>query len=495
MAISTAFPPSQKSAGVGIETKYDAQGASTAQNRPVRIVVLGQGNEGVSYATTKRRITSVAQAGLVYGYGSPIHIVAGILLGPNGVADIPVTVYPLDQPTSGVQAAGSLTPSGTPTKSQTYKFKIGGIQTERVVVASGDTVAEMVTKATAAINAVLRMPVTATDDTTEVGIEVNWEGESGNNVDIEEIDAPDDGEITWTPVQPVSGAGVPDITTALAQMGDKWETHIINCLDYTNSDELDELATFGEGRWDPYVYKPLVSFVGCNEATIATVTAVTDARKTDRTNCVLVNPGSSDLPFTIAAAQVREIAKLANTTVPHDYVNRACPDLTPGTDGVQWDKKTGRPAAFAAGCSTVVVEDGVVKICDTITCYHPTGEDPPAYQYVVDIEKLATMIYRFNAEFNSSKWAGAPMVPDGQASTEPTAKRPSDARAAMNRIYTQAGLDSIISDPKWAKENSRAEISSTNPKRLDISAVFKLAGNVNVISITLNHSFYLGGAA
>ena len=63
----------------------------------------------------------------------------------------------------------------------------------------------------------------------------------------------------------------------------------------------------------------------------------------------------------------------------------------------------------------------------------------------------------------------------------------------MARIYTNAGKKAIISDPDWAKENSTATISGTNPKRLDIIAKFMLSGNVNVLPITLEFSFYYGG--
>jgi len=226
---------------------------------------------------------------------------------------------------------------------------------------------------------------------------------------------------------------------------------------------------------------------------MATVTAVTDARKTDFTNVILTNPGSVDLPCVIAADQVRRIAKRANENPPYDYGSLQAPRLTPGTDAQQWTSSQ-RQSAVLAGCSTTLVRDGVVTLQDIVTCYHPTGEEPPALRYDVDIEKISTMIYNVDLEYNSTKWDGVPLVEDDQAVKNPAAKHPKDATAALYRIIDAAALDAIISDPEYAKENSSATIGSTNPKRLDVKLVFKLAGNANVISIDLVYGFYYGGA-
>lgn len=328
----------------------------------------------------------------------------------------------------------------------------------------------------------------------ELVFTAGWDGSSGDNIYLEVV-APDDAEMSFLYTQPTGGGGTIDVEAAgegLNLIGEAWDTHIITGLDYDDDTNLDKLELYGEGRWAPAVRKPLIAFTGSNEATLATLTAVTDARKDDRTNVIVTNPGSNDLPFIIAADHVRRIAVRANTNPPYDYGGLKCSALSPGIDSVQWNSSQ-RDTAVKAGLSTTEIKDGSVRISDVVTCYHPTGEDPPAYSCPVDIEKIATMIYQFELEFGGDKWLGCPLIPDSQASKNPAAKKPKDARAAMGRIFDASADDAIISDPDFAKANSDADISSVNPKRLDIVATFKLSGNVNVLPITLQFGFYYGG--
>jgi hypothetical protein len=322
---------------------------------------------------------------------------------------------------------------------------------------------------------------------------MGWKGTDSNDGYLE-ITGPDDAESTFVIVQPTAGAGThtaSNINAALAQIGSVWETHLISSLLYTDSTVLDTFASFNEGRWGATVRKPLKVYTGTSEATLATVTAVTDARKTDRTNIILTNAGSNDLSCVVAADQVRRIAPLANVNPPHDYGSQKSPRLTPGTDAVQWTG-TQRQAAVIAGTSTIEVKDGVVNISDVVTCYHPTGEEPPAYRHDVDLEKIATMIYGADLIFNTPNWDGAPLVPNNQATKNKTTKKPKMGLSALGKLFEDAADDAIISDPDFAKENTTADIDGTNPKRFNVNMVFKLSGNANVISIDMNFGFYYG---
>ena len=491
MTVSTAFAPNRVARGVAIKTEHKNLGGSGTRYRPVRIPVMAQGAEGTTYSTDKRQVFSAAEAGSIYGYDSPIYQAVLSLLPPNGdgVGDIPVTIYPLAAP-AGVQAIHDITPSGTQTKSQTYYVKVNNQYSLSIDMVASETVADWIAKAIAAINGVLGMPGTASDGTTKLDFTAGWKGTTGNDI-VLEVEGPVDAEMSFVVDVDTAGTGTASVTAALAAIGSVWETHIINGNLYTDSTLLDEFSTYNEGRWDPEVRKPLRVYTGTNEATLATVTAVTDARKTDRTNVILTNPGSNDLPIVIAADQVRRIARLANLDPPHDYGSQRCPRLTPGPDSSQW-KSSQRQTAVTAGTSTIEVKDGVVNISDVVTCYHPTGEEPPPYRFDVDLEKIATMIYNTDLIFNNSEWDGAPLVPDNQAVKNPSAKKPKMAMAAINALYDTAAADAIISDPDFAKENSTAGIDDTNPKRLNVKMVFKLSGNANVISIDLNFGFHYG---
>jgi hypothetical protein len=133
-----------------------------------------------------------------------------------------------------------------------------------------------------------------------------------------------------------------------------------------------------------------------------------------------------------------------------------------------------------------------VRVSDVVTMYRPAGEVPPAYRHVVDIVKLMTIIYNVDLEFSKPEWNGAPLIPDGQPTANPNARKPSSAKAAMCAILDSLALEAIISDPATAKKNTLATINSQNPKRLDLRTVVQLSGNTNIISVDLFFGFFFG---
>lgn len=493
MAISSAVDASAVARVVGIKTIFkDLRGGGILQ-LPQRIAVVGQGSTASTYDTTKAQHTSAFSVGTTYGFGSPLHLAALQLLPANGdgVGTIPVTFYPLVDDVSGVASAGDITPSGSQTVAASYVVRVNNVDSNPFVISIGDSVATIVTALTTAINAELNMPVVASDDTTDVGLASKWEGTSANDLVVEVVGSTTAGT-SFAITQPVGGLVNPDVDDALNQVGDVWETMVLSCLEVADTGSLDKYSTFGEGRWGALTRKPLVVFTGNTDTTVAAATAVSDARKTDRVNSQLVEPASNDLPLAVAARQLARIAVRANNNPAHDYGSLQATGLTPGADGDQWTYAD-RDEAVKKGSSTVEVKDGVVNVSDTVTFYHPSGDPTPAYRYVVDIVKLQTIIFNLDLIFASAEWDGAPLIPDGQPTINPDAKKPSSAKAAVGSMLDSLGLNAIISDPETAKANTFAEIDAGNPKRLNVATTVQLSGNANIISVDLNFGFFFGG--
>tara|TARA_R110000772_G_scaffold268728_1_gene398242 strand:+ start:9575 stop:11089 length:1515 start_codon:yes stop_codon:yes gene_type:complete len=500
MAISSAVDASAVARVVGIKTAFKDLRGGGILFLPQRIAVVGQGNTSAVYDTTKRQVTSATEAASLYGYGSPIHLAVRQLFPTNGdgVGTIPVTVYPLEDDGSGVAAAGDITPSGVSSGTASFRVRVNEIDSEDFVVSDGDSVADIITAMTAAINAVLEMPVIATDATpgtsTEVGLTAKWKGTSGNDLTVEVIATSEDTTgVSYAITQPTGGLVNPDVDTALSQVGNVWETMVLNCLDIADTTALDAYQTFGDGRWGALVRKPLVVFTGSTATTVTAATTVSDARKTDRVNSQLVAPGSDELPLVVAARQLARIAKVANNNPPQDYGSQAATGLEPGADGDQWTYAD-RDSAVKKGSSTVEVKDGVVNISDVVTFYHPSGDPIPAYRYVVDIVKLQNIIFNLDLIFAVPEWDGAPLIPDDQPTVNRSAKKPKAAVAAVCAMLDSLGLNAIISAPETAKENTFAAINEQNPKRLDVATTVQLSGNTNIISVDLNFGFYFGQA-
>jgi phage tail sheath gpL-like len=491
---STAVSNSSVARVVGIQAKAQGFTAGNIQNLPQRIMVVGQGSTTATYPLTKLQIASAQEAGETYGFGSPIHLAALQLLPVNGdgVGAVPVTIYPLEDDGSGVAATGDITPSGTQTKAAQYTVRINGISSEPFVVLTGASVADITASITTAISAAVALPVTATDNGTDVAITSKWAGVSANDIYVEIIGDASAGT-TFAVTQPTGGLVNPDVTTALDLVGDVWESAIVNCLNYTDATTLDLYQAFGVGRWGALTKKPLVVYTGTNESDRNVVTTITDARNLDYINVIIPTPGSVDLPLVIAARAAARTVTRANDNPPRDYGSMVLSGIEPGDDALQWDY-TERNIAVLAGSSTTEVKSGSVTLSDTVTCYHPEGDPLPAYRYVCDIVKLQNIIYNLNLIFESEEWDGAPLVPDDQRLTNPAAKQPKMAKAAVNAMIDDLGLQAILSDPETAKKNTVVSINDQNPKRLDIVMSVQLSGNANIISIDLNFGFYFGSS-
>lgn len=490
MAISSAVDASAVARVVGIETVFKDLRGGGILFLPQRIAVIGQGSTLSTYFTTKRQVTSAFEAATLYGFGSPIHLAVLKLLPSNGdgVRTLPVTIYPLLDGTTA--STGDITPSGTQTETAAYRVSVNNILSEEFVIFKDDDASVIVTAMTAAVTAVLEMPINVIDSTTKMDFESKWKGASANDIRVSVIGSTTAGTLFGF-TDPNGGATNPSIDEALAQVGNVWETMFLNCLNIDDGTTLDKFSVFGEGRWSALVRKPMVVFTGNTITDLTTSTDFSDARKTDRINVQLVAPGSDDLPFVVAARQLARIAVLANNNPPHDYGSQDATGLVPGVDGDQWTSLD-REVAVKKGSSTIEVKDGVVNVADVVTFYHPTGDPIPGYRYVVDIVKLQQVLFNTDLIFATKEWDGAPLIPDDQPTANRSAKKPKTAVAAVAAMLDGLALNAIISDPETAKKNIIAQINDQNPKRLDLVYTVQLSGNVNIISIDLEFGFFFG---
>jgi phage tail sheath gpL-like len=188
---------------------------------------------------------------------------------------------------------------------------------------------------------------------------------------------------------------------------------------------------------------------------------------------------------------VARLAVLANTNPPTDYGSQKMTGITPGADSVQWDYIQ-RNTLVTRGVSTTEVKDNVVNMSDTVTFYHPDGDVTPAYRFIVDIIKLQNILFNLDLIFMREDWNGAPLIPDIQPTTNELAKKPRMAVAEVNALIDNLGLAAIISDPETAKKTTVAQISASNPKRLDVSTTLQISGNSNIISVDFNWGFFFG---
>lgn len=487
--------PTAVASAAGTSFKYTDSRLNKTTFKKQKIAVIAQGNTAAaaSYSLDPFLVTGGAnEIATKMGSGSPAHLEMLELFPESGggVGTVEVTMYPLKDHGSGAPAAGLITPSGTATEAGSFFLRFGGIQTSAIPFVAGAVVPTTVCNAIrAAILAVPKMPVIGAGTTTATII-TKWAGLTANEIKIEVIG--DTKGMVLTVVQPVNGLNNPVIDAALTAIGSDWESIIINQFGPTDATALEAIRLWQAARWEVLEHKPAVAICGTNETSMTTLTAITDARKSDNANVVIPVPGSPNPGFVIAAAAAGVLAKEANNNPASGYNRLALERIIPGSKGVQWNYST-RDSAVSKGCSTTELIDNQAVLADVVTCYHPSGEVPPAYQQVVNIVKLMNVAHTFDVEFNSRKWQGAVLIGDDDSSDNPRAVRPKDIKATVAGLNRGLGKVAILRDIAYTNSNIIVEIDSQNPNRVNITNPIRLSSNINITDVTNQFSYVFGG--
>jgi phage tail sheath gpL-like len=388
------------------------------------------------------------------------------------------------------RAEGAIYCDGIADRAGEGAVRIGGIAAA-FAIQKDATAAQILTAMRNAILKVLEMPVTAGAVTDgELPLTAKWSGSSGNDIKIKI--AADYCGVDFSVGEMHGGAVDPDVSPALAAIGGVWETFILSCLSYNNHSRLDKYQVFSEGRWSELEKKPCLIAHGCVDD-FATRAALTDQRKSDYANFLIQSNGSDELPFVIAAkGLLSDIMTTANSNPPTGY-HGLLTGLAAGDDSAQENYAT-RNNAVAKGASTNIKNGSVAELNDIITFYHPDGDYMASRRYVVDLVKLQNVVFNVRLIMEADELKGAPLVNDATPTTNTKAVQPKIIKTALSNLATSLAAFAIIQEPEFTKANMTVQISSQNPKRLDVKYPVKLSGNVEVTSTDIYFGFYLGAA-
>lgn len=236
--------------------EFDSSKANSGLQN-ARALLIGQklaaGTLGVN---VPQLVTSLAAAKAGAGEGSALAQMYESYRRSDAVGE--VWVLPLADNAGGAQAAGSATIGGTATGNGTISLYAGGRRVS-VGVLVGDTADEIATATAAAIVAASDLAVTAAvdgEEAAQVNITAKHKGTVGNDIDLRVNYAGVIGGealpagITVTIVPMSGGATDPDLTTALANLGDdEYDFIAIAFNDTTVLDQIKTLMDEDTGRW------------------------------------------------------------------------------------------------------------------------------------------------------------------------------------------------------------------------------------------------------
>lgn len=476
----------------------------TSQNLPQRIAILGESNTANQGALdlTPRQITSAQQAGDLHGLGSPIYHTMRILRphqGP-GIGGIPTFVYPQAEPGGATARVITVTPVGAATKNGTHTLKIAGRNGidglfYDINIETGDTIAIVAGKIADTVNAVLSAPVSAVSTALLSTLTTKWSGLTSEEVDVT-VDLNDTNlGITYVVNVTSNGSGTPSISDALALFGNDWNTIIINTYG-TEASIMDTLESFNgipdstipTGRYSGIVFKPFIALTG---SLADDPTAITDARKSNVTIAIAPAPLSKGLSMEAAANMCRLFGRQAQDSPHLDVSGQSYPDMPAPSDIGSMSDYENRDAFVKKGCSTVELSNGVYKVADFVTTYHPAGELPPQFRYCRNLN------LDFNVRFGYLLLEEINVVDHAIAGNDDTVTaskviKPKQWKQIIDKYAESLALRALIVNPKFMQESITVDISASNPDRLETFFKYKRTGFARISSTTAEAGFNFG---
>jgi len=478
--------------------------SNSTPNLPMRIAILAEANSAnqSGLETDATEVTSAQQAGDLWGYGSPIYHIMRILrpISGGGVGGIPTVVYANAEVAGSTAKVLELTPSGVATGNGTHTVKIAGrtgIDAEfyDINIETGDTTDDITAKITDAVNNVLGSPVTAVDTTYEVQLTSKWKGLTADELTVTVDTNDNDLGITYATVSTASGSGTPDVSGALAQFGNEWNTIVINGYS-TATSVMSALESFNgipdpnnpTGRYVGTTFKPFVAVTG---STADDPSSITDARKTEVTIAIAPAPLSKGFTFEAAANMVALWSRQAQDNPHLDVAGRDYPDMpTPISIGSMANYDN-RDSFVKKGCSTVDLVAGKYKVQDFVTTYHPVGEVVPQFRYCRSLIQDWNVYYGYWLRELANVVDHA-IANDNDTVTASTVIKPKTWKQVLYSYADNLATRSLISDPDFMKESLTVNISTTNPDRFETFFKYKRSSFVRIASTTAEAGFNFG---
>jgi phage tail sheath gpL-like len=506
MATSTAVSTERISRIVGYQL-LKGDFSEDSPNLPQRIAIIGEANTDnqTDLDTTGFQIVSAQQAGERYGYGSPIHIMARIILSSTGggVGGIPVVVYPQVTPGGATAKVYDVTPSGVATGNGTHTLVIGGREGldsvfYNINVNTGDTHVEISAKISDAVNNVLGSPMIGTEDGYSANLTSKWKGLTADDITVSVDDGGNPLGITYAINSAQSGSGTPTtILASLNQFQNDWVTIVVNGYG-TNSQVMTILEAYNgipdptnpTGRFVGIVMKPFIALTG---SVADDPSSITDTRLNNVTIAICPAPNSAGLPME-AAANMAVLFAIVSQNTPHlDVAGKAYPDMPTPTSIGSMSSYDSRDQFVKKGCSTVDLVAGQYIIQDFVTTYHPVGEMPPQFRYCRNlmIDSNVRFTYYLQELINVVDHA---IAADDDIVVADKVIKPKQWKAVLKgETFTEnLAKRALIADVPFTQNSIKVNVSTVNPDRLETFFKYKRTGFGRILSTSAEAGFNFG---
>lgn len=452
--------------------EFDNSQANTA-TATQRTLIIGQAltSAGVQLNVPVIESSASNTAG-IYGAGSMLHNQMVAYLANDVAGEI--YLLPLADGDAQTAATGKVTLTTAPSETGVISLYIAG-QRVQATVMSTDTVTVMAASLVAAITAKTSLPVTAAAAAGVVTLTAKNKGAHGNGIDLRlNYQGIAGGESTpaglgITLTAMAGGAGAPDMTTALANLGDRTFDFIVTpYTDTTSLDALKGLLSDSTGRWS-YAQQLYGHVFGAASGTYGQLTTVGEARNDQHATLLGVN--DSPTPAYVWAAAVTGAVAGSLRNDPGRPLQTLTVSGVLAPPLASRFELTERNNLLYSGISTfTVADDNTVQVENLITTYQ-TNKYGDADDSYLQIETLFLLMFvtRFIRTQVTSKFARMKLAADGTRFAPGSAiVTPNIIRAELIAQYTQLEYNGYVQDSKAFAAGLVVTKSTTNPNRVDV---------------------------
>lgn len=410
-------------------------------------LLIGQKlSAGAAVADVAVQVSGVEQAKGLFGAGSMLARMVEFYRKNDSVGEL--WCLPLADDGAAVAATGSVAITGPATKAGTLVLYVAG-QRVRLGVSAGDSATAIGDALAALINADSDLAVTATAVTGTVTLTSRHKGELGNDIDLrvnylgafggEALPA----GVTVVITAMAGGATNPDITNALAALGDELFDHI-GCpyTDTANLEALEDALGHAAGRWawDRQIYGHAYT---ARRGSVAALGAFGNGRNDPHTSVMGFDKSPSPV-WAVAAALTGQASRALNIDPARPLQTLALVGLLPPAQADRFTLQE-RNVLLYDGISTFTVgDDGTVRIELLISTYQKNAfGDPHDAWLVVNTPATLTRSMRLFRSRITTKFARHKLANDGDNSLGDNVATPSIIRAellAEARAQVRAGL-------------------------------------------------------
>ncbi|WP_066651750.1 MULTISPECIES: phage tail sheath subtilisin-like domain-containing protein [Sphingomonas] len=468
--------------------ELDASRANTA-SRAQRSLLIGQ-KTGAGTLTADLPVIarSQSESRAAAGAGSILAAMIDAYRAADSFGEL--WLLPLADDGSGTAATGTITFSGTTTATGTLSLYIAG-QRLQLVIASGQTAAQVASTVNTAIAAAIDLPVTSVVNTAVVTLTAKNKGDCGNDIDVRvNYRGTAGGEalpagLGVAIVAMANGATNPSLTAGLANLLDK-EFDFIACslTDATSLAAIAALLNDTTGRWSWSVQVYGHCWIA-RRGTAGAVASFATALNNQHLTVIPYNDAPSP-PWAWSSAFMGASAVALRADAGLTLQSLTVPGLLPPPLASRYAASARNNTLLYGGCSSWDVDaTGTVVIENIVTTYvtNAQGQADDSYLEVEDMYLLPFVLRRMrdvvNTKYARVKLAdvGVRLLPGRPVVTTDT------IRGDLIAAYRQLEAEGFVQDADAFARDLIVERNATNRNRVDVLWPAILINNLRVFAL------------